>query len=77
MSKIAVRLSNTGTLYSNVTLGVVFNEVNQNHISFTSNGVNATSLDEVTGTQNRQAMQQLNTGVLRVSGVFDEVSGIS
>ena len=77
MSKIAVRLSNTGTLYSNVTLGVVFNEVNQNHISFTPNGVNAIFLDEVTGTQNMQAMQQLNTGVLRVSGVFDEVSGIS
>jgi hypothetical protein len=77
MAKIAVRLSNTGTLYSNVTLGVVFNEVNQNHISIAPNGVYAVILDEVTGTQNARAMQQLNTGILRVSGVFDEVSGIS
>jgi hypothetical protein len=34
-------------------------------------------LDEISGTTNGQAMQQLNTGRLIISGVFDEVSGIS
>jgi hypothetical protein len=34
-------------------------------------------LDEYTGTENSKAMQQLNTGVLKISGVFDEVSGIT
>lgn len=77
MSNIAARLSNTGTLYSNVTLGVGFNEVSKNYIGISPNGVYAVIFDEVTGTQTDRAMQQLNTGVLRVSGVFDEVSGIT
>jgi hypothetical protein len=76
MSVIAARLSNTGTLYSNNT-GVGFDEISKDHVSVTPQGVFATGLDEVTGTENGRAMQQLNTNVLRISGVFDEVSGIA
>jgi hypothetical protein len=77
MAKIAARLSKTGTLYANSTSSVGFNEVNQSNVSITPDGVFAYTLDEYTGTDNGKAMQQLNTGVLKISGVFDEVSGIS
>ena len=77
MSVIAARLEKSGTLYANVTHGVVFNEIDQTHVSITPNGVNATVLDEVSGTSNGGAMQQTNTGILKISGVFDEVSGIA
>ena len=77
MAKIAARLSNTGTLYANSVSSVGFNEVNQSNISITPNGVFAYTLDEYTGTDNGKAMQQLNTGVLKISGVFDEVTEIS
>ena len=77
MANVAARLSNTGTLYANSQSSVGFNEVNQSNISITPEGVFAYTLDEYTGTDNGKAMQQLNTGVLKISGVFDEVSGIS
>jgi hypothetical protein len=77
MAKIAARLSNTGTLYANSVSSVGFNEVNQSNISITPNGVFAYTLDEYTGTDNGKAMQQLNTGILKISGVFDEVTEIS
>lgn len=77
MSKVAARLSKTGTLYATSDGSVGFNEINQSNISITLNGVYADVLDEVSGTQNGKAMQQLNTGVLKISGVFDEVSGIT
>lgn len=77
MATIAARLGNTGTLYANSVSSVGFNEVNQSNISITPNGVFAYTLDEYTGTDNGKAMQQLNTGILKISGVFDEVTEIS
>jgi hypothetical protein len=77
MSRIAARLNKTGNLYASQTASVGFNEMAQSNISITPNGVFAYMLDEYSGTQNNKAMQQLNTGVLKISGVFDEVSGIA
>ena len=77
MAKIAARLSNAGNLYCDKDNSIGFSEVSQEHISITPDGVFAYTLDEYTGTENSKAMQQLNTGVLKISGVFDEVSGIS
>ena len=77
MANIAARLNKTGTLYANSSGSVGFNEISQSNISITPNGVFAYTLDEYSGTQNGKAMQQLNTGVLKISGVFDEVSGIT
>ena len=77
MATIAARLNNSGTLYTNSQGGVGFDEVSHNNISITPDGVYAHTLDEYSGTQNSKAMQQLNTGVLKISGVFDEVSGIT
>jgi len=76
MSVIAARLSNTGTLFTS-TAGEGFDETSQTTISVSPNGFFADELDEVTGTENGAAMQQLNSSVLRVSGVFDEVTGIA
>jgi hypothetical protein len=77
MANIAVRLTNTGTLLTNSTGNVVFNEIAQSTISITNSSVYVYMIDEVTGTSNGEAMQQFKSGVLKVSGVFDEVSGIS
>ena len=77
MATIAARLNNSGTLYTNSQGSVGFDEVSHNNISITPEGVYAYTLDEYSGTQNSKAMQQLNTGVLKISGVFDEVSGIT
>ena len=77
MTNIAARLNNTGTLYATVEGSVGFNEISQSNISITPQGVFAYTLDEYTGPENGMAMQQLNTGVLKISGVFDEVSGIT
>jgi hypothetical protein len=77
MANIAARLDNNGKLYVNSNANVGFNEISQSNISITPNGVFAYTLDEYTGTENGKAMQQLNTGVLKISGVFDEVSGIT
>jgi hypothetical protein len=76
MANIAARLNNDGTLYASGT-SVGFNEISQSNISIAPEGVYAYALDEVSIIENGQAMQQLNTGVLRISGVFDEVSGIT
>jgi len=77
MSNVAARLNNNGTLYTTTTGSVGFNEISQSNISITPNGVFAYTLDEYTGPENGMAMQQLNTGVLKISGVFDEVTGIT
>ena len=77
MANIAARLDSTGKLYVNSNANVGFNEISQSNISITPAGVFAYTLDEYTGTENGKAMQQLNTGVLKISGVFDEVSGIT
>jgi hypothetical protein len=77
MANIAARLSNSGNLYATTTGSVGFNETSQDTISITPEGVFAYTLDEYSGTENSEAMQQLNTGVLKISGVFDEVSGIT
>jgi hypothetical protein len=75
MAIVAARLTKTGTLYTNSQVGVVLDEISQANISITPTKVYAGTLDEVTGTENGRAMQQLNTGVLRVAEVFDEVTG--
>ena len=77
MTNIAARLNKSGTFYTRGNPSVVFDEITQSRLSVTPNGVYAGELDEVSGTQNGQAMQQLNMGRLIISGVFDEVSGIS
>lgn len=77
MANIAARLSKAGTFYTNGNVSVVFDEISQTRLSITPNGVFADEFDEVSGTENGQAMQQLNTGRLVISGLFDEVSGIS
>ena len=77
MANVAARLNKTGTLYATTTGSVGFNEISQSNISITPNGVFAYTLDEYTGPENGMAMQQLNTGVLKISGVFDEVTGIT
>jgi hypothetical protein len=75
MATIAARLNSSGTLYA--SNGVVFNEINQSNISITPSGVFAYQFDEVSGTLNNRAMQQYANGVVKVSGVFDEVTGIA
>ena len=75
MATIAARLTHDGILYANTSVG--FNEILQSNISINPSGVYADVLDEVTGTDNLSAMQQLKTGVLRISGVFDEVSTLA
>jgi hypothetical protein len=77
MANIAARLNKTGTLYANPEVGVVFDEVTKSSFSISQEAVYAGELDEVSGTDNGRSMQQLNTGRLKISGVFDEVTGIS
>jgi hypothetical protein len=77
VTKIAARLSKSGTFYTSGNTSVVFDEITQSRLSVGPNGVYAGELDEISSTTNGQAMQQLNTGRLIISGVFDEVSGIS
>lgn len=77
MANIAARLSNSGNLYATLNGSTGFNETSQENISITPQGVFAYTLDEISGPENGKAMQQLNTGVLKISGVFDEVSGIA
>jgi hypothetical protein len=77
MANIAARLSKSGTFYTSGNTSVVFDEITQTRLSVTPDGVYSGELDEVSGTSNGQAMQQLKTGRLVISGVFDEVSGIS
>jgi hypothetical protein len=77
MSTIAARLSNNGTLYTNKDVGIEFDEITQNRLSITDTAFYTGEMDEVSGTQSGRAMQQVNTGVLKISGVFDEVTGIS
>lgn len=77
MSTIAARLSNNGTLYTNSAVGIEFDEVTQNRLSITTTAFYTGEMDEISGTDAGRAMQQVNTGVLKISGVFDEVTGIS
>ena len=77
MSTIAARLSNNGTLYTNSAVGIEFDEVTQNRLSITTTAFYTGEMDEISGTDAGRAMQQINTGVLKISGVFDEVTGIS
>ena len=75
MANIAARLNSSGTFYA--SNGVVFNEVSQSNMSITPSGVFANEIDEVSGTLNNRAMQQYSNGVVRTSGVFDEITGIA
>jgi len=75
--QIAARLDKSGKLYVSNVAGIQLNEITQSTHSITPTGVYAGEFDEVSGTVNNRAMQQLKTGKLIISGVFDEVSGIS
>jgi hypothetical protein len=76
-TKVAARLDKSGKFYTNTSIGVELNEITQTEHSITPQGVYAGEFDEVSITQNNEVMQQLKTGKLIISGVFDEVSGIS
>jgi hypothetical protein len=76
MSTVVARLSITGTLYANPSIGIEFDEITQGSLSVSDTAVLTGELDEVTGTNNGRAMQQINNGLLKVSGIFDEVTGI-
>jgi len=75
MAIIAARLNSAGRFYANN--GVEFNEISQSNISITPSGVFAYEFDEVSGTLNNRAMQQHASGVVKISDVFDEISGIA
>ena len=74
-TKVAARLDKSGKFYT--SNGVVLDEIAQSTHGMTSSKVYANEFDEVSGTVNNRVMQQLKTGKLIISGVFDEVSGIS
>lgn len=76
-TKVAARLDKTGKFYTNSDIGVVLDEITESTHRITSTKVYAGEFDEVTPTDNNRVMQQLKTGKLIVSGVFDEVTGIS
>ena len=76
-TKVAARLDKSGKFYTNSDIGVELNEITQTKHSITPQGVYAGEFDEVSETENNRVMQQLKTGKLIISGVFDEVSGIS
>ena len=74
-TNVAARLDKSGKFYTRD--GVVLDEITQSTHGITSSKVYAGELDEVSGTENNRVMQQKKTGKLIISGVFDEVSGIS
>jgi hypothetical protein len=76
-TNVAARLDKSGRLYTNTNIGVELNEITQITHSITPHGVYAGEFDEVTTPDNNRVMQQKKTGKLIISGVFDEVSGIS
>jgi hypothetical protein len=79
MSIVAARLSKNGTLYTNKDAGIEFDEITQTSLSISISDTTfyTGEMDEVSGTESGRAMQQIKTGVLKISGVFDEVTGIS
>jgi hypothetical protein len=74
-TKVAARLDKSGKFYTNT--GVVLDEIAQSTHGMNSTKVYADEFDEVSRTDNNRVMQQKKTGKLIISGVFDEVSGIS
>ena len=75
--RVAARLDKSGKFYTNSDIGVVLDEISQSSHSITPEKVYAGEFDEVTVPENNRVMQQLKTGKLIISGVFDEVTGIS
>lgn len=75
-SKVAARLDKSGKFYTN-NVGVVLDEITQSTHQITSSKVYAGEFDEVSTPDNNRVMQQKKTGKLIISGVFDEVSGIT
>jgi hypothetical protein len=76
-TKVAARLDKFGKFYTNTSVGVELDEYTQETHGITPSKVYAGEFDEVSGTVNNRVMQQLKMGKLIISGVFDEVSGIS
>lgn len=74
-SNVAARLDRSGKFYTRD--GVELDEVTQSTHGITPTKVYAGELDEVTTPESNRVMQQKKTGKLIISGVFDEVSGIT
>ena len=74
-SKVAARLDKSGKFYTDT--GVELDEITQSTHGMTPTKVFAGEFDEVSTPDNNRVMQQKKTGKLIISGVFDEVSGIS
>lgn len=76
-SKVAARLDRSGKFYTNTNVGVELDEYTQETHGITPSKVYAGEFDEVSIPDNNRVMQQKKTGKLIISGVFDEVSGIT
>jgi ligand-binding sensor protein len=74
-TKVAARLDKSGKFY--ISNDVELDEITISDHRITSSKVYAGEFDEVSGTENNRVMQQKQTGKLIISGVFDEVTGIS
>lgn len=74
-TNVAARLDKSGKFYTRDS--VELDEITQLTHGITPLKVFAGEFDEVSETENNRVMQQLKTGKLIISGVFDEVSGIS
>lgn len=74
-TKVAARLDKSGKFY--ISNDVELDEITISDHRITPSKVYAGEFDEVSGTENNRVMQQKQTGKLIISGVFDEVTGIS
>jgi len=74
-TKVAARLDKSGKFY--ISNDVELDEITISNHRITPSKVYAGEFDEVSGTENNRVMQQKQTGKLIISGVFDEVTGIS
>ena len=74
-TRVAARLDRSGKFY--ISNDVELDEITTSSHRMTPSKVFAGEFDEVSGTDNNRVMQQKKTGKLIISGVFDEVTGIS
>jgi len=74
-TKVAARLDKSGKFY--ISNDVELDEITISNHRITPSKVYAGEFDEVSGTDNKRVMQQKQSGKLIISGVFDEVTGIS
>jgi hypothetical protein len=74
-TQVAARLAKSGQFYTGNSIEL--DEITLSTHKLTKTKIFANEFDEVSETENNRVMQQLKTGKLIISGVFDEVSGIS